>query len=56
MLLEKKKKKYILEQDFTIRDQFIFAFIWCWGLRLRSKRYFQVTAVNIKRLPINVIN
>ena len=26
-------QKYIPEQDFTIRDQFIFAFIWWWGLR-----------------------
>ena len=26
-------QKYIPEQDFKMRGQYIFAFIWCWGLR-----------------------
>ena len=26
-------KNYIPEQEFKMRGQYIFAFIWCWGLR-----------------------
>ena len=26
-------QKYIPEQDFKMRGQYILAFIWCWGLR-----------------------